>query len=167
MLASRKHSFAKTSKGEPLSPRELEVLEHIARGATNAQIAALFVISEDTVKSHVKHILQKLEVRNRTAAALYYVERYGLPASEDEQKAVNSQNGAVRERRARVVGLSANDRAVLRLEDGRAIEVSLLEAIRAWFDVGSPALVYLDEQGDPVGWYLPSADLGVDLRRAT
>ena len=65
--------------GDQLSPRELEVLELLARGATNAQIAAHFVISEQTVKSHVKHILKKLDVGNRTEAALHYVQLYGPP----------------------------------------------------------------------------------------
>lgn len=52
-----------------LSPRELEVLELVAEGLSNAEIAARFVISEHTVKRHVANILRKLGVRSRTAAA--------------------------------------------------------------------------------------------------
>jgi DNA-binding CsgD family transcriptional regulator len=68
---------------DKLSPREVEVLQLIASGATNAQIAERFVISKDTVKSHVKRILQKLGVSNRTEAALRYVELYGHPRLTD------------------------------------------------------------------------------------
>ncbi len=53
---------------EPLSPRELEVLELIAAGLTNQQIAAQLVISIGTVKTHTSNIYQKLEVDNRTSA---------------------------------------------------------------------------------------------------
>ncbi|MBN1487773.1 MAG: response regulator transcription factor [Anaerolineae bacterium] len=55
---------------EPLSERELEVLHHIVAGATNKEIAAGLFITEGTVKNHVTRILSKLEVRDRTQAAL-------------------------------------------------------------------------------------------------
>ncbi len=51
-----------------LSARELEVLRCLARGSTTAQIAAELFISENTVKTHVRHILEKLEVTNRNEA---------------------------------------------------------------------------------------------------
>lgn len=54
--------------GETLSPREMEVLRLIARGATNRDIADQLVISEPTVKSHVTSILRKLNVKSRTQA---------------------------------------------------------------------------------------------------
>jgi LuxR family maltose regulon positive regulatory protein len=53
---------------EPLSARELEVLPLLAAGASNQQIANLLVISLNTAKRHVKHILAKLAVTNRTQA---------------------------------------------------------------------------------------------------
>jgi DNA-binding NarL/FixJ family response regulator len=53
----------------PLTPRELEVLQLIAGGATNQKVADTLVISEQTVKSHVKNILRKLGASNRTEAA--------------------------------------------------------------------------------------------------
>lgn len=52
----------------PLSDRELEVLECLAVGQTTSQIAAQLFISENTVKTHVRHILEKLEASNRTEA---------------------------------------------------------------------------------------------------
>lgn len=53
---------------ERLSPRELEILSLIAMGASNKDIADKLVISEGTVKTHVKHILSKLGAQNRTDA---------------------------------------------------------------------------------------------------
>ncbi len=56
-----------------LSAREREILEHVALGARNRQIAATLTISEFTVKRHVQNILSKLEVGSRRAASDYYV----------------------------------------------------------------------------------------------
>ena len=58
---------------DTLSPRELEVLGMVAEGASNAEIASRLVIGDATVQSHVKHILRKLGVRNRTEAARRYL----------------------------------------------------------------------------------------------
>lgn len=55
-----------------LSAREREVLDLVARGARNKQIAAALAISEFTVKRHVQNILHKLEVPSRHAAATFY-----------------------------------------------------------------------------------------------
>jgi DNA-binding NarL/FixJ family response regulator len=51
-----------------LSDREIEVLGCLARGQTTAQIAAVLFISENTVKTHIRHILEKMEVNNRAEA---------------------------------------------------------------------------------------------------
>ena len=51
-----------------LTPREVQVIELIAKGFRNKEVAALLGISEETVEVHVKHIFTKLEVRDRTAA---------------------------------------------------------------------------------------------------
>jgi DNA-binding NarL/FixJ family response regulator len=53
-----------------LSRRELEILHLIARGATNQEIAKKLFVSEPTVKTHASHIFGKLNVSNRTQAAL-------------------------------------------------------------------------------------------------
>jgi len=58
-----------------LSPREGEVLQLIARGATNRQIADSLFISENTVKTHLRNIMEKLHLANRSQAAAYAVER--------------------------------------------------------------------------------------------
>ena len=51
-----------------LSDREVEVLGCLARGQTTAQIAGALFISENTVKTHIRHILEKMEVSNRAEA---------------------------------------------------------------------------------------------------
>lgn len=55
---------------EPLSERELEVLQEIALGASNREIGQRLYIAESTVKRHVYNIFGKLNVRNRTQAAV-------------------------------------------------------------------------------------------------
>jgi len=57
-----------------LTPRELEILEHIADGASNKMIARALDITDGTVKLHVKAILRKLGVRSRVEAAVTAVE---------------------------------------------------------------------------------------------
>src|SRR5215471_20485241 len=54
----------------PLTPRELEVLQLIAKGLRNKEIGAALEIAEDTVKIHIKNIFEKLEVIDRTQAVI-------------------------------------------------------------------------------------------------
>lgn len=61
-----------------LTPREREVLAEIARGRSNREIARALVLSEKTVKTHVSNILMKLDLADRTQAALFAV-RHGVP----------------------------------------------------------------------------------------
>ena len=63
--------------GEDLTPREMEVLKLIASGMSNKEIARELVMTERTVKGHVSNILGKLNLQDRTQAALYAV-RHGL-----------------------------------------------------------------------------------------
>ncbi len=60
-----------------LSEREREVLALLAQGASNREIASELYLSIDTVKTHVRHLFTKLEVTNRTRAALE-AERFGV-----------------------------------------------------------------------------------------
>jgi len=60
---------------ETLTERELGVLRLVARGASNPQIADELCISINTVKSHIKSILEKLNLENRTQVATYAVQR--------------------------------------------------------------------------------------------
>ena len=116
-----------THGGETLSSRELDVLEMIATGAKNAEIADRFVISQNTVKSHVGHILKKLPAKNRTAAAFRYVELYGPPAaSNGDSPAANNGDaqetpeiGATGASKATVSALLRKNRLLLTLQDGQ------------------------------------------------
>lgn len=60
-----------------LSPREREILAHIARGASNKEMARQLGIAEATVKIHVQHILRKLNLSSRVQAAVYLTGRPG------------------------------------------------------------------------------------------
>ncbi len=59
-----------TLTGRELTPRELEVLELLARGLDNSEIARVLYLSQHTVKNHVSSILLKLQVENRVQAAV-------------------------------------------------------------------------------------------------
>ena len=59
----------------PLSPREMEILEHVTRGMSNKEIAYKLGISHQTVKNHMTSILRKLRVDDRTQAAVYALSR--------------------------------------------------------------------------------------------
>lgn len=67
---------------EPLTEREHDILRHVARGLPNQEIADLLTISERTVRTHISHILDKLDLENRTQAALYAL-RHGLTSLDE------------------------------------------------------------------------------------
>ena len=68
---------------DPLSEREVEVLRNVAQGMSNQQIAQTLKIKEGTVRIHVGNILNKLQLANRTQAALYAL-REGLAELESQ-----------------------------------------------------------------------------------
>ncbi len=55
----------------PLTPREIEILDCVAQGNSNKEIARILVISDQTVKNHITSILRKLAVNDRTQAVIY------------------------------------------------------------------------------------------------
>ena len=67
----------------PLSPREVEILDNIAQGMTNKQVAYQLSISEQTVKNHMSSILRKLAVNDRTQAVVYAMRQGWIRMPED------------------------------------------------------------------------------------
>jgi two-component system, NarL family, response regulator LiaR len=59
------------AEGRELTEREVEILQHMALGKTNQEIADELFLSERTVRTHVTNILAKLDLSNRTQAVLY------------------------------------------------------------------------------------------------
>lgn len=59
--------------GTALTARELDVLRQVARGLSNREIAAELFISENTVKNHIRNLLEKLQMKSRMEAAMYAV----------------------------------------------------------------------------------------------
>jgi DNA-binding NarL/FixJ family response regulator len=74
-VASRLMDRLRAPRQEALSAREIEILEHVARGRTNKEIAAALFISEATVKTHLLHIFAKLDVQDRTQAVTVALDR--------------------------------------------------------------------------------------------
>jgi DNA-binding NarL/FixJ family response regulator len=87
---SRVASVPERQRLEMLTRREREVLAMLAEGETNARIATRLVVTEDTVKTHVKHILRKLAVHNRSQAVSRY---FHMRASGVEQGLAASAGG--------------------------------------------------------------------------
>ena len=73
LMAWKSTDTSETHDGWTLTAREKEVLEHLAKGASNKLIALELDLAESTVKLHIHHIIHKLGVSNRTEAAVAYV----------------------------------------------------------------------------------------------
>jgi DNA-binding NarL/FixJ family response regulator len=69
---------------DPLTPREREIVELVANGLRNAEVAKKLGITEDTVKSHLNNVFQKLNVRDRVQLTLYAL-RYGIIRASSER----------------------------------------------------------------------------------
>jgi DNA-binding NarL/FixJ family response regulator len=74
-VATRLGGRLRRPSAQPLTQRELQVLELVARGATNREVAARLQVSEATVKTHLVHAFGKLGVSDRTAAVTAALER--------------------------------------------------------------------------------------------
>ncbi len=84
---SRGSQSGTKSEDEPdeLTEREIEILKYVSRGLMNKEIAETLSISENTVKIHLRNILEKLHLKNRIQAAVYAV-RQGLADQDCEDK---------------------------------------------------------------------------------
>jgi DNA-binding NarL/FixJ family response regulator len=74
--------LARAGAIDDLTPREIEVLRYIALGLSNKEIAAALDVGEETIKTHVGHVLAKLQVESRGQATAQALKR-GLVAVED------------------------------------------------------------------------------------
>lgn len=74
---SHRRYAEESPRGSRLSQREMEVLEMVTKGASNKEIGATLFISENTVRNHLRNILEKLHLENRIQAATYAL-REGL-----------------------------------------------------------------------------------------
>jgi DNA-binding NarL/FixJ family response regulator len=76
------HRVLRADATDDLTPREREVLRHVALGRSNKDVAAALDIGEETVKTHVRHVLAKLGAENRAQAAVRALAR-GVVSPED------------------------------------------------------------------------------------
>ena len=76
-MAARLSRSSRAWRGSPsrrrhrVTPREREVLDQVAKGSSNKQIALVLAITENTVKNHLKNMLEKLHLENRVQAATF------------------------------------------------------------------------------------------------
>jgi PAS domain S-box-containing protein len=77
LTASTDEANVAPDRAATLTPRERDVLQHIRRGRTTREIAAALGISTATVRTHTQHVLDKLGVRSKLAAAVY-ADKQGL-----------------------------------------------------------------------------------------
>ncbi|MFP3895635.1 MAG: kelch repeat-containing protein [Anaerolineales bacterium] len=106
---------------DELSAREKEILELVATGATNRQIATRLTISVNTVKTHLRNIFTKLSVESRTEAALWAV-KYGVVEVEQEGVPLTHKENAQKE----LIGWESERQWPLRIGQYLALGISLL-----------------------------------------
>jgi DNA-binding NarL/FixJ family response regulator len=75
----------------PLSPREMEILEFVTNGLSNKEIARRLKISQQTVKNHMTSILKKLNVQDRTQAAVHALRHGWVRIQSEEQKSTSAK----------------------------------------------------------------------------
>ncbi len=78
------HTVRVSETVEPLTEREMDVLRLLAQGLANKEIARVLQVTPDTIKTHVRHILEKLGVQSRTQAVLSAI-RLGLVSLDQEK----------------------------------------------------------------------------------
>lgn len=93
-----------------VSVREQAILEFLAKGASNKVIARELEIAEATVKTHVKSLLHKLRVRNRTQAAMWWIVRSQPHSSSRDQNGLPPQPGTAK------IGLLPQTREIAKKE---------------------------------------------------
>ena len=71
--STRMRRTSSRSANSPLTKREMQVLQHVAMGLSNREVGKALGISVETVKEHVQNILRKLDVNDRTQAAVWAV----------------------------------------------------------------------------------------------
>jgi DNA-binding NarL/FixJ family response regulator len=81
-----------------LNPREKEILALVADGKTNKEIATVLAVTENTVKNHIKIILQKLHLENRVQAAVFALSQDAAIMPSGAIPVVNGQNGHAKSR---------------------------------------------------------------------
>jgi two-component system nitrate/nitrite response regulator NarL len=77
-----------------LTEREREILQLLSRGESNKSIALTLSISYDTVKQHVRHILNKLNLSSRVKAAVLFAKEQGMPADNESLSGSSHQAGS-------------------------------------------------------------------------
>ena len=73
-----------------LTERQLEVMALIAKGRSDCEIAIALGVRTQTVRNHIKAIIRRLGVRNRTSVAVYYITGWLPPGAEERQKLYKS-----------------------------------------------------------------------------